>query len=208
MDTTKSEIINQMREVNMLLIQAKLHVGRAKLVRHLKREGQGGNDSSLHSQGRLLNILGLNSGSAETTPRDLGYIMGISSQAVSTLLDQLQAEGLIERSVSPQSEGTFTVALTEKGREALRQIKENRDETPDILDCLNDEELAQFGGYLRRIVDNAETKCADDEFSERRRAMREFLSLVHPDQAEAEAQEYGAPVQVERTASVTGGDAR
>ena len=208
MDATKTEILNQMREVNMLLIQAKLHVGRAKLMRHLKRESQNGDVSSLHSQGRLLNILGLNSSPAETTRRDLGYIMGVSSQAIDALLNQLQDKGLIYCSASPLNEGTFSVALTEKGREALRQLKENRDDTPDILDCLDEKELAQFGGYLRRIVDNAETKCTDDEFSERRRAMREFLSLLHPDQAEAEAQEYGAPVQVERTASVAGGDAR
>ena len=37
MDATKAEIINQIRELNALLIQAKLHVGRSKLAHHFHR---------------------------------------------------------------------------------------------------------------------------------------------------------------------------
>ncbi len=208
MDATKNEIINQMREVNMLLIQAKLHVGRAKLMRHLKHENQNGDISALHNQGRLLNILELSPSSGQATQRDLSYILGMSSQAVGILLDQLQARGLVSRSSCAQKGGSPYIALTEKGRDALRQIKESRDDTPDILDCLDEEELEQFGSYLRRIADNAEAKCSDDEFSERRKAMREFLSLVHVDQAEAPMQERSVPVQVERTATVIGDEVK
>lgn len=38
MDATKAEIINQIRELNALLIQAKLHVGRSKLAHHFHRD--------------------------------------------------------------------------------------------------------------------------------------------------------------------------
>ena len=76
MDATKAEVINQIRELNALLIQAKLHVGRSKLAHHFHRDELDSDMPGLHGQGRLLGILGLNPGTSETTPRDLGYILG------------------------------------------------------------------------------------------------------------------------------------
>ena len=85
MDATKAEIINQIRELNALLIQAKLHVGRSKLAHHFHRDELDSDMPGLHGQGRLLGILGLNPGTSETTSRDLGYILGMSRQAVTVL---------------------------------------------------------------------------------------------------------------------------
>lgn len=47
-----------------------------------------------------------------------------------------------------------------------------------MLDCLNDEELST----LQRIIDNTDTKLLDEEISERRKAIHEFLMLNHTDE--------------------------
>ena len=48
-----------------------------------------------------------------------------------------------------------------------------------MLDCLSDEELSTLSELLQRIIDNADTKLLEDEFMERRKAIREFLALNH-----------------------------
>ena len=199
MDATKAEIINQIRELNALLIQAKLHVGRSKLAHHFHRGELDSDIPELHGQGRLLGILGLNPGTSETTPRDLGYILGMSRQAVTDLLSKLEARGLIARKPSPSGAGQVSVSLTRKGREALNRMRDDDDGMPDVLDCLNEQELAQFDEYLQRIIQNAESKSSNDEFAERRRAMHEFFNLTHSDTPEEEIPMRTSHVQVERT---------
>ena len=51
-----------------------------------------------------------------------------------------------------------------------------------MLDCLNDEELSTLGELLQRIIDNTDTKLLDEEISERRKAIHEFLMLNHTDE--------------------------
>ena len=47
---------------------------------------------------------------------------------------------------------------------------------------LNDEELSTLGELLQRIIDNTDTKLLDEEISERRKAIHEFLMLNHTDE--------------------------
>lgn len=199
MEATKAEIINQIRELNVLLIQAKLHVGRSKLAHHFHKDDCDTDIPAFHSQGRLLSILGLNPGTSQTTARDLGYILGMSRQTIADLLKKLELKGLIERKMSEQGHDGVAVSLTEKGRQTVRNMQDDQDGAPDMLDCLNEDELAQFDSYLRRIIANAEGKYANDEFAERRRAMHEFFSLTHPDAPEEDLASHGTHVQVERT---------
>ena len=51
-----------------------------------------------------------------------------------------------------------------------------------MLDCLNDEELSTLGELLQRTIDNTDTKLLDEEISERRKAIHEFLMLNHTDE--------------------------
>ena len=51
-----------------------------------------------------------------------------------------------------------------------------------MLDCLNDEELSTLGELLQRIIDHTDTKLLDEEISERRKAIHEFLMLNHTDE--------------------------
>ncbi len=198
MDAVKTEVINQIRELNALLIQAKLHVGRTKLAQHL----HGGEDfaselPSFHGQGRLLSILGLHPDRSETSPRDLSFMLGMSKQVVIDLLAKLEQKGLIVRKQSESDSNSQVIALTEKGREAADHVRNPEVGGTELLDCLSAEELEQFNSYLTRIIENAESKCANDEFAERRKAMQEFFSLVHhsvPDEEDV-AETAGASVR-------------
>ncbi len=201
MEPNKAEVIDQIRELNMLLIQSKLHVGRSRLMQgrlagrvgdngdHTLAAGAeerpaGSDDSlcpadmrALHGQGRLLGVLGLR---PEMNQRDLGYLLGMSRQAVGELLAKLEQKGFVSRKASDQDRRTLVVRLTDQGKQAAQRMREGIESSGDILDCLNEQELAQFSGYLTRIIHNAESSTAvGDEFAERRKAMREFLSLSH-----------------------------
>lgn len=204
MEPSKAEVIDQIRELNMLLIQSKLHVFRTHFnqgriagrvgdrgERTLPAEAAAAADMpgaagelddlpAYHGQNRLLSVLGLHPGAASVTQRDLGYILGMSRQAVGELLAKLEQKGFVTRRASETDKRTMVVALTDKGREAAAHVREFADSGGDVLSCLSPEELAQFSGYLQRIIDNAESKAdCGDEFAERRKAMREFLSLSH-----------------------------
>ena len=45
-----------------------------------------------------------------------------------------------------------------------------------------DGELSTLGELLQRIIDNTDTKLLDEEISERRKAIHEFLMLNHTDE--------------------------
>lgn len=57
------------------------------------------------------------------------------------------------------------------------------------FDCLSADELVQLSAYLQRVIDKAEGTMADDEYTECRRAMREYLSLKHQGAKEGDLDE-------------------
>lgn len=127
----------------------------------------------------MLAILGLK---PVISQKDLSYMLGMSRQAMGELLNRLEHKGYIKRDPSTADKRMVTIRLTEAGKLAAHQVRQAHHEVgADLLDCLSETELTQFSGYLKRIIDNAEEKLADDEFAERRKAMKEFLSL--PQQA-------------------------
>lgn len=201
MDTDKSRVVEQIRELNMLVLHSKTQVVRAHLEQaceavptracradareeeggpaerdaHEAVHGNGANDlSTFHGQGRLLSLLGLK---PVISQKDLSYVLGMSRQAVGELLSKLEAKGLIEREPSGQDRRTMTVSLTEEGKRVAMSVHEQAEAGTDMLDCLTEDELAQFSEYLQRIINAAEAAAPDDEFTERRRAMREFMAL-------------------------------
>ena len=139
--------------------------------------------STFHGQGRLLAILGLK---PEISQKDLVYMLGMSRQAVGELLSKLEQKGYVEREPSEKDRRTMVVRLTDQGRAAARHLRERADEDAQLLDCLNERELADFSGYLQRIIDAAEARLPEDEFSERLRAMKEFMALNRAGEEEVE----------------------
>lgn len=132
----------------------------------------GGGDYALRGQGRVLLTLTLQS---TVSQRDLATILGLSRQALGQLLGKLEAKGYISRKPSDGDKRVAMVEITEKGLKAAHQLHESMQHAADAFDCLNTEELAQFSGYLQRILDNIENKFPEDEFVERRRMMKEAM---------------------------------
>ena len=59
---------------------------------------------------------------------------------------------------------------------AANNVDDETSEAGKILDCLNSEELAVFSGYLGRIIKRYEEQFPDEDFEERRKMLREFMS--------------------------------
>lgn len=239
MDVSKEQVIDQLRQLNMVLVRSRMQVARSQFEAEeearqwppaatrtcepLASRGCCGSSgapagmgaplhgatpdasaprrwdvvrsqvvapprgvTSFRGQGRLLSILGLK---PELSQKDLVYLLGMSRQAVGELLGKLEQRGFVEREPSETDRRTMIVRLTDDGREAARRIRESADADAEILDCLSEHELVEFSGYLQRIIDAAEANLPDDEFSERLRAMKEFVSLNHS--ADQAAEEEG-----------------
>lgn len=72
-------------------------------------------------------LLAIESGQART-PRAVAGTLGVGRTAVTGMLDRLEAEGLITRSVDPDDRRSFILDLTEKGQALIRQIDDVRRE--------------------------------------------------------------------------------
>lgn len=161
-DDPRQEAMNRLSTVGMLQLH---HAKRAK------RSGRGAPwlDPS-QGQGRVLALLQLK---PETTQKDLTFLLGMSRQATAELLSKLEKQGLIEREPSADDKRVVVVRLTEAGKAAEQATERPPHGTPELLDVLDDDEVAQLSGYLARILERAEREWAG-EFGERREAFEEF----------------------------------
>ena len=76
--------------------------------------------------------------------------------AMTRLLDRLEAKGLVQRVRSSQDRRVVNLALTEAGREIVKDIPAVLCEVQnDFLQGLSVEEWQQLKGLLRRVLDNA-----------------------------------------------------
>ena len=78
------------------------------------------------------------------------------------------------------------VEAARRGMAPLQQLPKSSGIATHMLECLNEEELSTLSEYLQRIIDNTDTRLLDEEITERRKAIHEFLML---DRSGTEAQE-------------------
>jgi DNA-binding MarR family transcriptional regulator len=161
-DDPRQEAMRRLSTVGML---------QAHQLRRAKRAGRGAPwlDPS-QGQGRVLALLQLK---PETTQKELTFLLGMSRQATAELLSKLEKQGLIEREPSSGDKRVAVVRLTEAGQAAEQATERPPHGTPELLDVLDDDEVAQLSGFLGRVLDRAEQDWAD-EFGERREAFEEF----------------------------------
>ena len=96
-------------------------------------------------QGRILAMLKIQ---PEIATKDLSYLLGIRQQSLNELLNKLEKSGYVERRPSEADRRVMVIHLTKKG-ETVQQPASDHEE---ILGCLSQEELRQFGSYLDRII--------------------------------------------------------
>lgn len=71
--------------------------------------------------GHIRALLIIEAGGART-PREVADLLGIGRTSVTGLLDRLEVEGLLTRSIDPGDKRSFILDLTEKGQNLVTQI--------------------------------------------------------------------------------------
>ena len=71
--------------------------------------------------GHIRALLIIEAGGART-PREVADLLGIGRTSVTGLLDRLEVEGLLTRSIDPEDKRSFILDLTEKGQNLVTQI--------------------------------------------------------------------------------------
>jgi DNA-binding MarR family transcriptional regulator len=165
MSEIKATVSGQLQQLQMLMHRASYHGFM-----------DGGRMRSPHrGQGRVLSILRLK---PEISQKELTYLLGMSKQSLAELLAKLEKSGYITREPSEEDKRVVTVKLTEEGKGAAEPADADGEAAgaDKTLDCLSDEELALFSGYLSRIIKRYEEQFPGEDFEERRKSLERFMS--------------------------------
>lgn len=95
-------------------------------------------------------VLSLINSNPNINQKRLGQTIRVSPPNLATLLDKIQADGLIERRRNPDDRRSQILALTQKGRE-LQQKAEVVASRADNTPTLTDAERRQLVGLLSKI---------------------------------------------------------
>jgi DNA-binding MarR family transcriptional regulator len=135
----------------IVALQKWLGVSMHRSFRHLicyAREG----GLSMSQLGALFHLHRM--GSSGVT--DLGEHLGVTSAAVSQMLERLVQQGLILRSVDPSDRRVKQIALTEKGIQVLQESMRTRQNwVYDLAEALSDSEKVAIEAALNTLVDKA-----------------------------------------------------
>ena len=87
------------------------------------------------------------------TPTELYKTLMLSSGAVSTRLEKLVKDGLVERTFSEQDRRSCKVVLTEKGVSLVdAALNDHVDNLDNMISVLTSDEQDQLAGLLRKIL--------------------------------------------------------
>jgi DNA-binding MarR family transcriptional regulator len=87
---------------------------------------------------------------------NLGDHLGVTSAAVSQMLDRLVQQGLILRTEDPNDRRVKKIVLTEKGSQVLQDgLHARQDWLVDLADTLSDIEKEKITAALNTLVDRA-----------------------------------------------------
>ena len=135
----------------------------APLLVHLARRMQTEAESELAGFGlraRHVIALTLLRDLGEQNQSDLAATLGLDPTNVVALLNELEADDLVQRRRSPQDRRRHTVSLTAEGRERLKEVEELLSGVERrVLDPLTPEEQNTLYALLSRAT--ASATCAD-----------------------------------------------
>ena len=85
--------------------------------------------------------------------RHVAHLAGVTRATVSSVLDTLERDGLVERRRESADKRLVTVALTEQGRAAMcAALRRHHERERAWVACLDREEQAALADLLRRLV--------------------------------------------------------
>ncbi len=105
--------------------------------------------SSYRGQGRVLSIL---MEKPEMSRRELGEKLDISRQALTELMKKMEKRGYVLRRPDPKDRRVQLVRLTQKGRQAAEENRQDVQNLSRLLECLSDEKLTLFSECLEAIL--------------------------------------------------------
>ena len=120
----------------------------------LSARNQGAIGDPLRGQGRVLALLAVK---PETTQRELSFVLDMRQQSLSELLAKLEEKGFVTREKSAEDGRVTVVKLTEEGAAAAPTANDMGNQV-DALDCLSDEERAQFEELIGKVTTSLEEK--------------------------------------------------
>ena len=160
MNKYKAIITEQLQQLQMITHRAMFH-NFAKI--HNPHRGQG----------RILAILKLK---PLISQKELTYLLDMSKQSVAELIMKLEKSGYITREPSDDDKRVMMIKLTEAGSKAADDAEDTTPDILNVLDCLNDDELANLSDYLGRIIKKYEEQFHGDSFDRRRAFIEKFKS--------------------------------
>ena len=100
-------------------------------------------------------VAGLLADRGDLSQRQLLEIMDVDKSTMVNLVDELEAQGLVERRTDPRDRRAHAVHLTEAGRRRLATVGElvARIED-DFLAPLSTQERSRLNDFLRRLADH------------------------------------------------------
>lgn len=138
-----------------------------RIVTHVSQEVERRMEPNGLTNAQWMPLLKLHLGDAGTVA-ELARTCELDAGAMTRLLDRLESKGLCRRMRSSEDRRVVNLELTEEGGEAAKAI-------PAVLSQIQNKCLAGFSasewetlkGYLRRILDNAQTLQAASEKAEK-----------------------------------------
>lgn len=98
-----------------------------------------------------------------STVAELARCCSHDTGGMTRLLDRIEAKGLCERQRSEADRRIVNIALTQEGREVAKNIPAQLKEVQqDALKGFSPEEIAQFKGYLHRILATLQENTTTD----------------------------------------------
>ncbi|SDU31128.1 MarR family winged helix-turn-helix transcriptional regulator [Gordonia westfalica] len=82
------------------------------------------------------------------TQRDLAERMGVDASAMSGIVDDLVARGLVTREADADDGRRKRVTITDDGRRVVDEVTENPATAPDMFAALDESQLRQLAGLL------------------------------------------------------------
>ncbi|MDR3270517.1 MAG: MarR family transcriptional regulator [Peptococcaceae bacterium] len=165
MNDKKNEQVNEKANLMALFMRVAelLH-----LYHFSQRKEHGPLGNPHRGQGRILAMLKMQ---PEMSQKDLGFLLGMSKQALSELLAKLEKNSYIERTPSEQDKRVMHIKLTEQGKNAAPDLSE--EDQDSIFEGFNEDEQEQFAGYLKRVIADVEKTLEDNGISQMHAHLRE-----------------------------------
>lgn len=132
-----------------------------KLSRAMRRRSPKGGHPFPPHVARTLFVLADNEGA---TSRELCEILDVRPSSLSELLGKMEEHGLVIRKTSEEDKRAAKVLLTDEGKKAASDMKENMEKhASEFSACFTDEEAAEFCALADKLSAHLEAISPEEE---------------------------------------------